>query len=126
MPPTTGNTASVTFSGGFSANVESIELIEQTVDLINASYLGTAEFEEFIAGDLKMPGGFKITFQAVPNTYPTLRTTQTGTVTSPSGKTLSGTGFVTSFKPPTFQNNTKLIGECTFMFDGYTGPTFSA
>lgn len=126
MPPTTGNLASCTFSAGFSAAYETIEMIEQTVDQINASHLATTDFEEFIAGDLKMPGGFKITFQAVPNTYPVLRTTQTGTVTTPSGKTMSGTGFVTSFKPPTFQNNTKLLGECTFMFDGYTGPTFSA
>lgn len=126
MPPGTGNLATLTLSGGWSANVEQIDPIPVTCPEIPASHLGTVEFEEKIYNDLKDAGGFKATFQHVANTTnPTVRTVQTATITYPNGKTLIGTGAVTEFTPPVLANNTKQLGSLTFIFDGYTGPTWN-
>lgn len=141
----TGNGATLSFAAsmGFgTSNTTSMELISitpgaETVGSIDVSTLGTSDCMESIPSDLRDVGELSGTFKwltsnaATQAGFPDLPAAAgTVTVTWParSGTTAAtyvGTGFITSWKPPSLQNGELQVGEFSVKFDGETGPTWT-
>lgn len=128
----TGNLASMTVPGSFTVALMTIDPSEESLPKIPVNTLATVGTEESIPGDLtawtKTTGTFKFVGSVAK---PTLGTVGTLTITLPlvgaltNAPTLSGTGFVTRWKPPKLENNMLQVGEFDAEFDGDTGPTFT-
>ena len=124
----TGNGGTVTFSG-FTGSYVSVGSVEQEVEEIEVSHLGTTGFKEYKPSDLKEGGDLECEF-LFTGTIPTLADVQTLTVTYPaigggSTTTLSGTAFVKSVGYPELVNGDVMRGSVVFKFDGDTDPAFS-
>jgi hypothetical protein len=130
----TGNSATISFgTSTFTANYHSIGGLEETLDKIEDSHLGTSTRKTYIPGDLAEPGEIACEFEYDPDDQPPIGSApETITITYPkpsgasAGATLAGTGFIISRKTPDLKNNELMVGEFTIAFDGKTGPTFTA
>jgi hypothetical protein len=127
----TGLGATVTFSG-LSAPVVSIDMGDQTIEMLDSSHLGTTSFVEKVVGDLIDAGTITIeTLFDTPDTPLTTGTLQTLTVTWPqrggesAAATLVGTAAVTSQSFPSLVRNEVQKATITFEFDGQTGPAYT-
>lgn len=128
----TGNGATLTLPGSYSVAPISIEIGAETLESIDISTLATTTFMEKIPSDLKEVGEVTVTYKWVSTTAaPTLGTVGTCTITLPAwaaltnAPTYSGTGYMTSWKPPSLQNGELMTGELKFVFDGDTGPAYT-
>lgn len=128
----TGHGASLTLSStGLSFNWTSMDLGEETIPDVDRTHLGTADYREYIPGDLKEPGEIVIPFQwDAQAAQIAVGTVETITVTFPilsgfSAATLSGTGYIKRVKRPNMQTDTLQDGELTIKFDGLTGPAYT-
>ena len=132
----TGNTGAIVFgTSGFTAKYRILGEVEQERPKLNESALDTADYEEYIPGDLAEPGELQIEFYFNPQDTPpdVLAAAETVTLTLPlkttgnTAATLAGTGFITKRTiAPNLQNNEVAIGKATIAWDGGTGPTFTA
>lgn len=130
----TGNTATLAFSGGFTASYMEVGGTEQEIPKIKTSHLGTTTNEEYIPGDLYEPGEFECEFQFDPTAaaLPPIGAVQTVTITYPiatgdmTGGTLAGTGFILKRTTAQLKNNELMMGKLTVAWDGLTGPTYTA
>lgn len=128
----TGNGATLTLPGSYSVAVESIEPGVEKLDALSVSVLGTTTTDEKIPSDLIKVSASKARFKWVSTVAkPTLGTVGTITITLPlqgaltNAATYSGTGFISSWKPPALKNGEVMMGEVEFEFDGDTGPTYT-
>jgi hypothetical protein len=129
---------------GTIACVRSISLPEFSLEAIEASCLSSsgannppgtgvvAEFTKKLPGQLVDAGEISITMVFALNDEPEIPNglIDTITVTLPSagssGGVLTGTGFVSSCQMPSLEPNGLLEQTITFVFDGGTGPTYTA
>jgi hypothetical protein len=129
---------------GTIACVRSISLPEFSLEAIEASCLSSsgannppgtgvvAEFTKKLPGQLVDAGEISITMVFALNDEPEIPNglIDTVTVTLPSagssGGILTGTGFVSSCQMPSLEPNGLLEQTITFVFDGGTGPTYTA
>ena len=129
---------------GTIACVRSISLPEFSLEAIEASCLSSsgannppgtgvvAEFTKKLPGQLVDAGEISITMVFALNDEPEIPNglIDTITVTLPSagstGGILTGTGFVSSCQMPSLEPNGLLEQTITFVFDGGTGPTYTA
>lgn len=127
----TGNGATLTMPGSYSVALTEIQAGAESIETYETSVLATTGAREFKPAELSMWDEVTFNFKWVPTVAkPTLGTVGTCTITWPltTGSTaanLSGTGFLTSWKPPTFVNGQMQVGEGKFKFDGDTGPTYT-
>ena len=129
---------------GTIACVRSISLPEFSLEAIEASCLSSsgantppgtgvvAEFTKKLPGQLVDAGEISITMVFALDDEPEIPNglIDTITVTLPSagssGGILTGTGFVSSCQMPSLEPNGLLEQTITFVFDGGTGPTYTA
>jgi len=129
---------------GTIACVRSISLPEFSLEAIEASCLSSsgannppgtgvvAEFTKKLPGQLVDAGEISITMVFALDDEPEIPNglIDTITVTLPSagssGGVLTGTGFVSSCQMPSLEPNGLLEQTITFVFDGGTGPTYTA
>lgn len=130
----TGHGASATFSStSLSFNWTSIDLGEETITDVKTTKLATTGYHEYMPGDLKEGGEVSINFQwdseAAQVALGTVETL-TATLPIPAGgstaATLAGTGYIKRIKRTSLETDTLQTGELTFMFDGGTGPAYTA
>lgn len=127
----TGNGATLTRSG-FTVDIRSITIGEQTIDMLDTSILTTTGFMEKVAADLADAGTFTVEylFDSTDADVVLGGAAASTTVTFPSqggtAATLAGTAVCTSKKYPDLQNNELQVGSATFTWDGVTGPAFTA
>lgn len=132
----TGNGTTVALTTGpFTASVISVTIGEQTIDMLDASHLGTTGFMEKVVSDLADAGEVTIEYLADSTDEDKFKAplgqTDTLTITLPeqvaagNPPTFAGTGAVTTWKPPDLVNGQLQTGSFTFTWDGYTGPTFT-
>lgn len=136
MAGSTGQGTTVAFTNAGSVScVRSITLPEWSMESIDASCLDSTGFSKKIAGDLVDAGQVELTvvFELDDSPYTPDGAQDTITVTLPpapgaggtSGE-LSGTGFIQSATLPSIEINGLLEQNVTFVFDGETGPTWTA
>lgn len=128
----TGNLATLTLPGSFSPAIITISPGAAVLAPVDATVLATVTDQELIVGDIVVHGENTVVFKWVGSVAkPTLGTTGTCTITAPltgaltNAATYSGTGHITSWKPPDIANGEMMKGEVKFVFDGETGPTFT-
>lgn len=134
----TGNGATFTLTTQTAMNsykIESIQIGEITLDMLDVSVLSTSGDMERIASDLKKHGDYTIT--CVKNHAATAVTVtglqDTATITFPvgpsqtttTGANLAASGVVTSWKLPDLNNGVVQKEVFKFSPDGDTGPTYT-
>jgi hypothetical protein len=143
----TSQGTTVAFSGiGAIACVRSISLPEFSLETIDATCLGSAvpnkpppgdstiksEFTKKIPGQIVDAGEISITmvFELIDEPHIPNGLIDTITITLPGltggGGTLTGTGFISSCQMPSLEPNGLLEQTITFVFNGATGPTYTA
>lgn len=131
--PDTGNGATLTRSG-FTVDIVSISIGDQTIDTLDISLLSTTGFIEKIATDLADAGEFTVEylFDATDADVTLGGAAESTTITWPvvggsgTAATLAGTAIVTTKKFPDLMNNELQTASVTFTWDGVTGPAFTA
>lgn len=136
----TGNGATLALAlfDGTTAITAALEVISITpaaitVGKVDASTLATTGHRESIPGDLADSGDSTATFKwltsATPPTLPSPAGTITLTFPMRTGETTAathtGTGFITSLTPPTFENGVLQVGTIAWQWDGDTGPSLT-
>lgn len=128
----TGNLATLTLPGAYSVAIISINQGAAVLAPVDATVLATVTDQELIPGDIVVHGENTATFKWVGTVAkPTLGTVGTCTVTKPltgaltNAATYSGTGMITSWKPPDLANGQLMVGEVKWVYDGDTGPTLT-
>jgi hypothetical protein len=129
----TGNGATLTRTG-FTVDIRSITIGNQTIDTLDVSLLSTTGFTEKISADLADAGTFTVEYLFdATDAAPALggaavTTTITFPVVGGSGTaaTLAGTAILTDLKIPDLMNNELQVAQATFTWDGVTGPAFTA
>lgn len=127
----TGNGATLTRSG-FTVDIVSINIGDQTIDLLDVSLISTTGFMEKISADLADAGSFTVEylFDSTDADVTLGGAAASTTITFPSqggtAATLAGTAICTSKKFPDLQNNELQTASATFSWDGKTGPAFTA
>ena len=127
----TGNGATLTRSG-FTVDIVSISIGEQTIDLLDISLISSTGFMKKIAADLADSGEFSVEylFDSTDADVALGGAAASTTITFPSqggtAATLAGTAICTSKKYPDLQNNQLQTATATFTWDGVTGPAFTA
>lgn len=142
----TGNGATLLFAAGMGfgtsttsmANAIDISIGAITVGTIEVSTLTTTDHKEFIPSDLRDSEENTVTYKwltthaaTVANdaSLPGAAGSITLTLPTRTGETtaaqIQGTGFITSFKPPTLANGELQVGEIKWKWDGDTGPTYT-
>jgi hypothetical protein len=130
MAADTGNGATLTRSG-FTVDIVSISIGNQTIDMLDKSLLSTTGFAEKMSADLADAGTFTVEVQfdvtdadiALGGAAVSTTITFPGTGTP---ATLAGTAILSDKKLPDLMNNEIMIASYTFTWDGVTGPTFTA
>lgn len=130
MAADTGNGATITRTG-FTADIRSISIGNQTIDMLDTSLLSTTGFAEKISADLADAGSITVEVQfdvtdadiALGGAAVSTTITFPGTGTQ---ATLAGTAVLTDKKLPDLMNNEVMVASYTFTWDGVTGPTFTA
>lgn len=127
----TGNGATLTRSG-FTVDIVSITIGEQTIDLLDVSLISATGFMKKISADLADAGEFSVEylFDSTDADVTLGGAAASTTITFPSqggtAATLAGTAICTSKKYPDLQNNELQTATATFTWDGVTGPAFTA
>lgn len=130
----TGNGSTITFStSSLSLLITSIQIGEETIDMLDVSLLATTDFMLEIASDLKKAP--EVTVQAVHGTLLDLPVVgaapETMTITLPlrtgegTAANYAGTAVFTSRKLPSLENGQVQIFEFKFKYDGDTGPAYT-
>ncbi len=134
----TGNGATVTLATQTAMNsfkIESIDVGEVSIDMLDVSHLGTSGDMERIASDLRKHGDWTLT--VIHNPAATAVTVtgsvDTATITFPvystqtttTGATFAASGVITSVKLPTLANGQVQKAVYKFAPDGDTGPTYT-
>lgn len=134
MAVDTGHGASVTFgTTGGTWLARRISEFEESLPIVDTSYLATSTRRTTMAGDLRERNTVvvQILFQGTQG-LPAQGTAETITITHPTASgnstpaNLAGTGFIRRTQYPAFETNTLQMGEIEFEFNGGTGPTFTA
>lgn len=129
-----GTGASVVFgTSGIAVNFTSMDLGEQSIEVIDTTHLGTANFKTVMGGDLKDPGEWTFEFQWDNEAGPApSATAETVTVTFPqstsnatSAATYAASGIIRSITYPTLGVDELQMGTLVFKPDGSTGPTYT-
>lgn len=134
----TGNGATFTLTTQTAMNsykVESIQIGEITVDMLDVSHLGTSGDMERICSDLRKHGDLTINVihNAAANPLTVSLSQDTATVTFPvatgqtttTGATFAASGYITSIKYPDLANGAVQKAAYKFSPDGETGPTYT-
>ena len=131
----TGHGATITFGtqGGTWRCTRIAGHTEDRPD-IDATYLATTSYKEYVPGDLLEPGEFVIDFQFQGTQGCPARSAvaETVTITHPlayggaTAATVAGTAYVKSVKFPDMSTNELQMAQATVKWDGYTGPTYTA
>ena len=129
----TGNAATFTLSG-FTVDIVSIAAGTRTLGTGDRSLLSHTGFMRKFLHDLTDAGSVTIEFEKdAADGSPTIGgAASSGVITYPTqaGEStpanITGTGWITSYTPPTFRNNELQMGSVTFTYDGETGPTETA
>ena len=130
----TGNGATVTFAtSSLTLAILSIQIGEQTIDMLDVSTLATTSDQEMIASDLKKTPEVTLNVLFVASaTAPVVgAAAETMTVTLPlfTGTTtaanLAGTAQFTSFKLPDLKNGEIMASQVKWKYNGDTGPTYT-
>ena len=134
----TGNGATFTLTTQTNMNsykIESIQIGETTLDMLDVSHLGTSGVVERIASDLTKVGDATIEYVfnpaatalsvtgAVDTAVVTLPVYSTQTTTT--GATFAASGVITSVKLPDLANGQVMKTVYKFAPDGDTGPTYT-
>jgi hypothetical protein len=127
----TGNGATLT-RAGFSVDIRSITIANQTIELLDVSIISTTGFMEKISADLADAGSFTVEYLFDATDAPVqiggaaVSTTITFPVVGGSGTaaTIAGTAICNDKKFPDLQNNELQVAQATFTWDGVTGPAF--
>lgn len=134
----TGNGATLTLTTQTAMNsykIESIQIGEATLDMLDVSHLGTSTDQERIASDLRKHGDWTINVIHLPTATAVTITglVDTATITLPvystqtttTGATLAASGVITSVKLPDLANGQVMKSAYKFAPDGDTGPTYT-
>ena len=129
----TGNSATLTRTG-FTVDIRSITIANQTIGLLDVSIISTTGFMEKISADLADAGSFTVEYlfdatdADVALGGAAVATTITFPLVGGSGTpaTIAGTAICTDKKFPDLQNNELQVAQATFTWDGVTGPAFTA
>ena len=127
----TGTTFALTSSTDVG-RIVSVEGFEEEITSIPDDDLTTVGHNQFCPGGKidHTPLGFVVVFN--PDQVKALGTVETGTLTFPpqgsqtNGATLAGTGFLRKRGFNGLENNVRVEGVYEFMFDGKTGPAYTA
>lgn len=134
----TGNGATFTLTTQTAMNsfkVESIQIGEISIDMLDVSTLSTSGDQERIASDLRKHGDW--TINVIHNPAATAVTVtgsvDTATITLPvystqtttTGATFAASGVITSVKLPDLTNGQVMKTVYKFSPDGDTGPTYT-
>lgn len=132
----TGNGATLTFgTSALAYGWDSIQIGEESVDMLEVSTLATTGYKEMVASDLKETPEITVSFVTLTtSTAVTVGAApETITITFPqrTGETaaanIAGTAVVTSFvRCQQLANGEIQKGQLTFKYDGDTGPTWTA
>jgi hypothetical protein len=135
MAGSTGQGTSVAFTtAGAVACLRSLTLPEWSMEEIESSCLSDTGFGKKIVGDLVDAGSVSMTmvFELTDSPMTPDGVNDTLTITFPTppagatGATLSGTGFISSCSLPEVTIGGLLEQTVVFVFDGETGPTWTA
>lgn len=130
----TGHGFTMTFAtSGLTVLMRELDLPEEVIQIIDASYVGDASVLK-LPGDTTDHGEFSGRYVFNPTAArPALGTVETITFTFPKMLTassapanLAGTGFMHKRKLPNLQSNQLQEGTFGGVFNGDTGPTFTA
>lgn len=134
----TGNTTTLTTFTTIVARFTEIAGLEETLEAIKDSHLGTLLDHTYIPGDLRDRSAITFQLHYDPNEFVVGAaldfdgTARTTTITYPTplggatGATLSGTAFITRRSGGTAVNDELMVEEFDLMFDGKTGPVYAA
>ena len=133
MAGTTGQGTSVAFTtAGSVACVRSVTLPTWSMETIDSSCLSDTGFGKKIVGDLVDAGSVQITavMELTDAPFTPDGENDTITITFPNAGntagTLTGTGFISECTLPSIEIGGLLEQTITFVFDGETGPTYTA
>lgn len=129
--PLTGNKASISFAGGFTAYFTMISGNEESVSVINTEHLGTTNYVTKMFGDLTDPGELEVEFHFNPTDIPPRPGSSSGStvVTFPppagqvNGATFSFNGGISKWKWGDLKNNEIVTATATVTLLG--APTWS-
>ena len=129
----TGNGTTLSLgTSGFSASIIRIGEIEQEIEALEDSHLGTTTYKTYDVSDLIEGGEFEVEFFYDPDSEPPLGTVEVATYTWPvpsglsNGATLTASGFIRSRTIPESVNGALMRGKYVFKIDGKaTEPTFA-
>lgn len=134
MAVSTPQGSTVTFSSqGITLLLTSINVAGEEINVVDVTDLATTSTRKKIFGKLKDSGTVELEYNIDPdsNVRPVSGTTETMTITLPTGLTtaasLAGTGAVTSIDAVDGSGGDEnpLSGSLTFTWDGFTGPTWT-
>ena len=129
-----GTGASCVFgTSGIALNWTSIDLGEQSLDIIPTDHLGTTGVKTIMPGDLINAGEVTLECQWDNENGPVVSSTaETLTITFPqsasnttSAATYAGTGVVSKVKYPTLGVEELQTGSLTFTWDGITDAAYT-
>ena len=133
MAGTTGQGTSVAFTtAGSVACVRSVTLPAWSMETIDSSCLSDTGFGKKIVSDLVDAGSVQITavMELTDDPFTPDGVNDTITITFPNAGatagTLTGTGFISECTLPSIEIGGLLEQTITFVFDGETGPTYTA
>ena len=133
MAGTTGQGTSVAFTtAGSVACVRSVTLPTWSMETIDSSCLSDTGFGKKIVSDLVDAGSVQIpaVMELTDDPFTPDGVNDTITITFPNAGatagTLTGTGFISECTLPSIEIGGLLEQTITFVFDGETGPTYTA
>jgi len=128
----TGGTIVFATQGG-SSSVISIAGHEESRGIVDTTHLGTTGQMTSIPNDLEEMTPFTVRIQFLGTAgLPTFAAAETVTVTHPllaggtTAANIAGTAYVTRRKFPDLSVGELMVGEADIVFDGGTGPTWTA
>jgi hypothetical protein len=127
-----GNAATFALSSGSVGLIVSIDPEEETIEAIPDDDLSITGNHQKKPGLLTMIGEMQLVCVFNPDSVPAKGTVVTGTLTyaprtgQTNGAVRAGTGFVVKRKVQSIENDTRVLINIAFQFDGKTGPTYTA
>ncbi len=127
-----GNGTTLVFSAGGVGVVVSLDPEEESVASVPDDSLATVGHHEVIPGKLITAGEMSGVSVFNPDDVPALGTVVTATLTyvPRTGQTVgavrAGTGFLTKRKVTAIENDSRILLNWSFQFNGKTDPTYTA
>lgn len=127
-----GNGTTLTLSSGSVGTVISIDPEEESIVSVPDDDLSTATNHKKLPGKLTEIGEMNIVAVFNPDAVPALKTISTATLTyqprtgQTTGAVRAGTGYISKRKVTSIENDTRVMINLSFQFDGGTGPTYTA